>query len=239
MKAWQKIFFIIIFLATLSSYADENIVYHNNQQWGQYYLKLKISNKFNLLSDVGFRVKESFKLKSQYIARSALGYKLNENISLGLGFAHLGDYSNNVINKLEYRPYQELLINNQCKRLNFSNRVRIEERIFNSFSSGITNVIRFRYRLMFNYPIFFNKAKGNKIQLNLGDEIFYNAANQFYGNIFNQNRVLAGITYHINKNTTIDFMFNFQDKSLRKENEYQHDTILWLGIKQSFVLYKN
>ena len=111
-----------------------------------------------LLTDAGYRLKDSFSKNSQYIVRTGFCYHLNKNMRVTFGFAHLGFYSNDRIVKREYRPYQDFMLRQKFGRLGFEHRIRIEQRYFKSINQGDTFAednynFRFRYRLILSIPI--------------------------------------------------------------------------------------
>ena len=219
-------------------FAQKNTSY-NNQQWVQYYNTIKFSDKFLLKTDGGYRKKNDFKNASQYIVRLGVGYKIMPHMQVAAGFAHLGYYDNNDnINKLEYRPYQELLINDKYNFFKIQHRFRIEQRFFNDeFRNYFFH--RFRYRILFKIPIadFSQKRKGSKLYLNLSDELFIHAGEEIVYNVFGKNRAMIGTTFRLNNAIDFTLTYNSEFSSSNVSNKYSHTNVVWLGIKHTINVF--
>ena len=102
-------FIIAIFIlqSAIVSSAQKNIT-QNNQQWLQYYNQLALSKKLTLFSDASLRRIDTFDKWSQITLRVGLGYRLIENLNGVSGLACFILYRNDIPDKIEYRPYQEI-----------------------------------------------------------------------------------------------------------------------------------
>jgi len=237
----KKHFFIVLLLVSFNinnSFAQKNIS-RKNQEWIQYYNSIKLSKKFILKTDGGYRLKNGFSDPSQYISRIGLGYKAGAHIQVTAGFAHLGVYTNLYVSKREYRPYQELLINDKYDKVTIQHRFRIEERFFTT-STKNTYYNRFRYRFMVKIPVldFSDKRKGSGLYLNLADEVFVHAGKEVVYNAFGANRVLLGTTFNLNESLGFTFTYNSEFASTTTAGSFNYSDIFWLGIKHKINLYK-
>ena len=86
----------------VNTIAQEKIIKQGNQQWLQYYAQIKLSDKWTLLPDAGFRFANHFQAKSQYLIRVGLNYTINPNIQVGGGFAHFGTYTSGKISRVDF-----------------------------------------------------------------------------------------------------------------------------------------
>ena len=239
-----KIINIVVILSLMTFcfnvLAQEKNVESSNQQWIQYYNQLKLSDEWALLADAGFRWKEKLENKSQYITRFGIGYQLHKNICVATGVAFLGYYASDKRSKMEFRPYQELIFKQNFEKIKIQHRFRTEQRFFNQVVGGeITGEDffnwRFRYRFFVTVPIL-NLSANNpegKLSLNIGDEIFINAGKEIVNNVFDQNRVLIGPVFQINKNISVSLTYNAQFASTTIAGTYRYTSVLWLGIKQN------
>src|SRR5690606_6903398 len=152
--------------------------------------------------DTGFRWKDGFAENSQFLIRTSLGYSLNQNLRAGAGVAYFGHYSQDTLNRVEYRPHQELQFKSVYNKIKFSQRLRIEERFFNPLNNPNNNFnFRFRYSFIVSVPIF-KLSKNNPdsmFLLNVGDEIFINAGKERPTQTFDQNRFVVSPTFQLNK----------------------------------------
>ena len=213
-------------------YGQEKQKSYSNQQWIQYYNTLKLSGRFLIKTDGGYRVKNNFAEPSQFISRTGLYHKIMPRMQLGAGFAFLGFYgSDSKINRLEYRPYQELLINDKYDKFKTQHRIRIEQRFFSAVNGENYFYHRFRYRFLFKIPLL--RKDNLRLDLNLADEIFIHGGKDVVYNVFNQNRLMIGTTLNINKNLAFTLTYNSQYAGKNSPGVYEYSNIVWLGIKQS------
>ena len=221
---------VIIFLLLMSSF---QLVKAQNQQWFQYYGSYKLTERWSLLPDGGYRWSDAFKHSSQYLFRTGLGYNISKNVRLTAGFAHLGFFTDQTLSKLEYRPYQELTIKHQLDRMNVSvgHRLRVEQRFFYRKSTEDTSGEstfnhRFRYALNFGIPVF------KSVSLTLGDEILINAKDGSPGNLLDQNRLVIGPKYQYSEYTSFGLIYDYLTSG--SPSNLTHTHILWLQLRHKF-----
>jgi len=235
---------ILIFsLANTNDLIGQNkYVSTGNQQWFQYYNETQLSNKWIWLSDASYRWKNGFQENSQYLLRTGIGYKLNSNIRISSGLAHLGFFSNDAVTRMEFRPYQEVQVKHNFSNIDLNHRYRIEERFFYPYMDGqiqslSTFNFRFRYSIMVGIPLF--KLRGEiekEFILNIGNEIFINAGNDIVNNVFDQNRVIISPSFKLNELLTFSLTWNNQFASTTTQGKFEHTNIIWLQIKHKLAL---
>ncbi len=239
---------LLTFAALVSfgmAHAQVKEITTGNQQWIQYYNQSQLHEKWSLVTDGGFRTRNNFDEKSQYLVRTGLQYDLSPNLSITAGLGHLGFYSDGSKSRSEFRPYQELVLKNKFICLSLAHRYRVEERFFRNIlpDNSKTNSFnfRFRYRLLVNIPLWqSNKNPNKELSLNVGDEIFIHAGKDIVFNVFNQNRLLIGPAYQLNKKLAFSLTYNRQFSASNAPRQYQNNNIIWLGInhKMSFISKK-
>lgn len=232
---------LLITITNLIGQPNQKNITYSNQQWIQDYIEAKLSTNWIWLADAGFRWKDAFNQRSQYLARTGLGYNLHSNIQMAAGAAVFGFYSNDTFSKFEFRPYQELIIRQNFEPVNIQHRFRSEERFFWKVEhGGVTGKssfnFRFRYRFLITVPLLkLSILNSDKIlMLNLGDEIYINAGDEIVFNVFDQNRVLIGPIFQFSENLKFSLLYNFQFGTSNGAGEYKHDDVLWLGINHKF-----
>ena len=238
--------FLFFFIAApMLLFGQQKDIVNNNQQWLQYYNQTKLSEKWTLLFDGGYRWKNEFQESSQYIVRAAIGYNINSDIRISSGLAHLGFYSSDKINRVEFRPYQEMVVKNNFNKINLVHRYRMEERFFNPVINGETQTpntfnFRFRYSLMLSIPLFkLSKVKTDKVfLLNIGDEIFINAGKNVVNNIFDQNRFIISPSFKLNESLTLSLTWNSQFASTSSQAIFNYTNVFWLQIKHKLDIRK-
>lgn len=214
-----------------------------NQQWLQYYNQIQLSDKWTWLSDAGYRWKGGFEEHSQYVIRTGIAYAINAAIRISSGFAHLGFYSSDKIDRVEFRPYQELLVINKFNKVGLNHRYRIEERFFNPVIDGQIQTpnsfnFRFRYSLMVSIPLFnLSKDRPEKVFIvNIGDEIFLNAGNSIIDRVFDQNRLIISPTFKLSDRLILSLTWNNQFKSTSTKARFIHTNVFWFQVNQKLIL---
>ena len=181
---------------TLPGIGQPKQVAAGNQQWLHYFGRVDLSEKWSWFNDGGFRFKEGFGQKSQYLVRTAISYHLHPQLRLGIGAGHWGTYSSGKLDQLEYRPHQELHLSQEVGKTIIGHRLRVEERWFARIGNGSDAnpfSFRFRYRLQLRLSLFPISAStpDRKVILALSDELFINAGKHIVYNFFDQNRIMA------------------------------------------------
>ncbi len=140
---------------------------------------------------------------NQYLLRTALGYKLRENIEFFQGYAWVQTWNPRYI--AEQRTYQQLGIGHVLfKRLQVLHRLRTEQR-FIEHKHGVAN--RGRYLLRFARPI------GNtEFYLVGSDELFVNFNSLEGGPIrgIDQNRLYGGVGRQISRYLRAEIGYQWQ-----------------------------
>lgn len=238
MNGGKVLLLFLLHCVSLNTVSQPRTVNRSNQQWLQYYAQIKLGEKWTMLADAGYRSTDHFQQSLLYIVRAGLDYTINPNLHVSAGFANLGFYFAGQENKIEFRPYQELLIKNKFNTVDVTHRFRIEERIFNTVLNGrIQNSarfnFRFRYLCMASIPLFnlSKKYVDKKILLNVGDEIFLNAGKEIVYNVFDQNRFLISPTLQFSKVFLISFTWNSQFAATNKQATYNHASVAWLQVR--------
>lgn len=235
----------LIFLFPVLLSAQERTVKNGNQQWVQYYNQTKLTSRWTLLLDGGYRWRDGFSQGAQYLVRFGAGFNVNSVLRLAAGFAHLGFLRGGVIDKIEFRPYQEILLRQDLENLKLGHRFRVEERSFQLFEDGkytgeSSFNYRFRYRFFVNIPLFkcSKKQADRWLILGVGDEIFINGGRLVIHNFFDQNRILIGPILQFNEQFGIRLTGNFQFASTNAPDIFKYSKIFWLGINHKLDLKK-
>ena len=223
---------------------DKNVT-KGNQQWMHYYNQTKLSDKWSLLIDGGFRWKQGLLKRSQYLIRAAGGYNLFPGIRVAVGLAHLGTYTDLDVTIVEYRPYQELRVKSTLSVLGLNQRLRIEQRFIEATSNNDQQIDRFNWRFRYyiglSVPIVkqFRNHHEMELNLNIGDEIFINGGKDIVYNIFDQNRILIGPAFKLNDQFTFTFTYNGKYAALNLPSEFTYNHIFWLAIRHNLDLSKS
>jgi len=149
-------------------------------------------NKFNWLIMNQSRTRDDSPQGSRFTENllfSQVGYQLNDNASLALGYVHDWIHPLEKPAYQESRPYQDFVWNQNIGDFKLLSRTRMEERI--NQTTGNTGY-RPRQLLQISHPLPFMEG----LSAYVGDEVFfYLNQNKFGKQGFSENRVLAGLSY--------------------------------------------
>lgn len=161
---------------------------------------------------------------SQGILRTGLGYQLNDQSSIWLGYAWIttdAPFSRSAFD--EHRIWQQFLWNTKFSFGTFTSRSRLEQRFMPTGSQ-----VGWRFRQMFkvSVPMPFAPA----FSFVVSDEYFANLNKTNYGadDGFDQNRVFGGIGYNFNKNIKTEI--GYINQYIRKAGPDLMDNILSVNL---------
>ncbi|MBP6184848.1 MAG: DUF2490 domain-containing protein [Saprospiraceae bacterium] len=244
MKRFIILFFFLICYTALA--LAQKTVSYSNHQWFQYYNELQLSKKATLYSDISLRRVHNLNQWSQMTFRTGIGYPITNNFNGITGIACFTFYKNDILSKIEFRPYQEINSKQKFDKFLIQHRFRIEFRYFreivnNEITENDSFNYRFRYRLFCSIPIirFSDKNPEKKILLNFGDEIFVNTGREIIYNMLDNNRIILGPAFQFNDNLNISLTYTYQFGQRNNPSAYEHSDIIWLGINHKLSLVKN
>lgn len=182
---------------------------HSKLLWFDFSETIKFNKKWSLVTEYSPRFVIDPIEVSQNVIRSYGVYNLGENWSVGAGFAAFFNKTNDITVH-ELRPEQFLFYKQQfekAKRLTILHRFRIEERFARKTSggeitSGYNFAMRYRYRIGLEITLAKLGAKENPLKCFANEEIFLQTG-ELVLNIFEQNRILAGVSYRVVKGLTL------------------------------------
>lgn len=215
----------------------------NNHQWLQNYVQFRVSERFNVVADAGFRVKNAFQEPNMYIVRAGGTYNFHPRWKVGVGFAHTGVFRDSELYRLEYRPHQEIISNHVFADVEISNRLRIEERFQTVLpnDSTVPFVARVRFKFQVAAPVV-SLSKNNpdsKLYIILADEFLLNAGKTIEEfNILDQNRMIVGPSFRISNHLDIALLYSYQFGSTTKSNVFNQDHVVWLTLNHKFDFRK-
>ncbi len=149
-------------------------------------------------------------LFSQAILRTGLGFEVNKNISVWLGYAWIPTdepFTKNAFD--ENRIWQQLLWNKKYSFATIMSRSRLEQRFI---PSGSDVGWRFRQMLKISIPLSFAPS----FSLVASEEYFVNLNNTNWGanDGFDQNRAFAGVGFNFDKHVKAEV--GYMNQYIRK-----------------------
>ena len=176
----------------------------------------KLSKKFEALADVQVRSADKFVHFETLLLRGGLGYKLNDNHSVALGYTYKGDWTKEEGNSMynsENRMYEQYLFNTNIKKTPFTFRFRQEQRFIKD-TDNYQFSQRSRVFLSFQFPLAANADFSKGLYSTVQNELFVNTQHKERVNnsFFDQNRPFISIGYRWNKkiDTEIGYMYWLQ-----------------------------
>ena len=211
---------ILLFWSSKAVYSQN----HNIGNWLAYMGNQKINSKWNFHNEIQLRNYNFIGDQNQLLIRLGIGRTISMNNNILLGYAHFTtslyeDNSGNKTSIIEHRIFQQFLNKTKYKGCIISNRIRLEERFFkNDFK------LRLRYYFLFNKALNKKEITKNALYFSSYNEIFLNTKN----NIFDRNRIYAGLGYAINN--SIKFETGYMIQTLSERNQKQFQFILFNNL---------
>jgi hypothetical protein len=202
------VFLILIFFFPIILFS-QNKIDRFNLLWMNYQNSLRLSKKWEILTDAQFRSKEITQSWFLFAVRSGVSYNMNNTSKIAAGFCWFGvpvANSDNLILRNEWRPWQDYSINKKLGQVDFIQRVRLEERFLTiqSVNGQLDNELVFRLRYKTDFEKFINKTHW---LLKFGNEIMINPGFIGNGRFFDQNRTYAALGYKFSDQLQVNMMY--------------------------------
>ncbi len=226
----MKKFLILILLSSSYVCADED--------WGIWvsntYLTDFGGSNYLAFLELAPRTKNDNGDFSQFIIRPLVGYKLNKELSVWLGYTWQGEYTKTLDDKFENATNdvveQLQWVHDFSPAFNFQYRLRLEQRFF--ADADVAHRIRQRFRLTYTLP-------DTNVYFIGFDELFIYFNNLNYspreGSVqqgINQNRSYAGVGYKFNKDVNVDTGYQLQYvNNFGKEDLFNHVWLTNINVK--------
>lgn len=164
---------------------------------------------------------------SENLLFSQLGYNIDPNFSVWLGYVHDWIHPLDKTSYQESRPYQDVLWKYSISDLKLTARLRLEQRIRQD--TGDVG-IRTREMLQMSYPLAF---VDKNLSAYVGDEVLeYTNQNTFGRTGFSENRVMAGFSYQITDKLGADLGYLGQYvQNISAPNLFTHNAQVNLSYK--------
>ncbi|MEQ1530583.1 MAG: DUF2490 domain-containing protein [Methylococcales bacterium] len=189
---------------------------HAKEDWGMWFSNTLQTDfggsRYLAFLELAPRFKNDNSDFSQLIMRPLLGYKLNDNLQLWLGYTWQGEYNDKSSVKFDNATHdvmQQLQwLQDLTPELNFQYRFRLEQRFF--ADADLAHRIRQRFRLQYSLP-------DSKLYLIAFDELFiylnsFNSGPREHSvqSGINQNRSYAGLGYKVTPQINVDTGYQLQ-----------------------------
>ncbi|MDA8901692.1 MAG: DUF2490 domain-containing protein [Flavobacteriales bacterium] len=192
----MKKLILILGLIPVIGFSQES----NVGNWFMYLGNKKLNSNWNIHNEVQYRNYNVVGDMEQLLLRTGIGFNLspnNNNILLGYGFIRSENYvsTDQKVGNNEHRIFQQFITRQSFNRVSLQHRYRFEQRFLeNDFK------LRFRYFISVNVALSKPKIEKNTFYLSAYNEVFI----QSKENLYDRNRVYAGLGYAINKDFRIE-----------------------------------
>jgi len=179
----KTILLFLLFLSVNSLAQNDRLNDHNQTNWFQVFVTKKINKKTDWLIEYQWRRTNGLKDWQQGLFRTAVQYKLTDQFSMALGYAHAetfpyGDFLIAANGHFpEHRIFEQVVLRQSVKKLSITSRLRVEQRWLARMKAGSVREIddwlfvhRFRYQCRVQYPIL--NTKRSQLYGAAADELF-------------------------------------------------------------------
>ena len=245
------LFLLCLFLsqAGLAQTVKKNYV-KNNNAWFMYFGDHKFSSKLGLHVEAQLRRNDVINKPQQFLLRTGLNYHLNDNAFLTVGYCFVETYPYGDLpvkaSFPENRFWEQLQIKTQVKSIEWTNRLRLEQRFsklpvlvganYEPGTAVFTN--RFRILNILSIPLKGKSITDKSFYISCFDEVFINFGKQVALNVFDQNRAYLALGYKIKNLGRLEMGYMFQ--SIQKGNvvNIEQNHTLQLGFSSILDFFK-
>lgn len=196
-------------------------------------------SKWGLHLESQFRRADYGEHWQQLLLRTGLNYQISPSISLSAGYAHVQTYPYGDIlipqDFPENRLYEQIAYTQKALGLEWSHRLRLEQRRIGEVSAANGDLQNWRYENRVRYMLrtAMPLSGDKKWYLAVWDELFFNFGTNVLRNYFDQNRAFIGVGRHLNDTTRLEIGFMEQTVQRRGGNvwENNHTVTIWLTSK--------
>ncbi len=230
-------------------YGQKNIT-NQDLIWYGLFTTFEINKKWYFQNEFQERHYVAPTTQHQFLIRTHLHRLLGTSgweTSLGMCLFLQNPNDPNATSKLtvpELRPHLEFAYKQKLAQVTIDHRYRAEARFFHNTNTTRTELedgfdfgnFRLRYRLQATIPLY-KIAEKRFLKLKVSDEIHLNAGNKISRNVFEQNRIYAGIGYDIIQNLSFEvgYLNWFQQ---RPNGDFYNRDILRFTVAHKINLQK-
>ncbi|WP_019987957.1 DUF2490 domain-containing protein [Rudanella lutea] len=207
-------------LAGQSGYG-QRLLDHQSIGWYVYNGAYKLNPKWSLRTEYQWRRIDLIRTWQQSLARLGASYKASDRITFGGGYTYFvtfpfGQYpqADRGVPYPEHRLHADVSLDETYGRLNLTHRFRLEQRWLAGQTDPNPRRItgwefqnRIRYQIAADLPLHGTTVDNREFYLNFFDEVFIGFGRNVGQNIFNQNRLSAGLGYQVSDALQIELNF--------------------------------
>jgi hypothetical protein len=195
----------------------------------------KITDKFDILTDLQLRTADQYTFWKNVLSRTALNYNLSKKHSIAVGYAYLGEWEKSDEGKeytREHRIYQQYQYAFKHKKKEFTLRGRFEQRFIKEEKVLLSQ--RARVFASIQAPLIANDDFSSGLYVKFQDELFINVQHKdnVNGSLFDQNRPYGALGFRASKK--LDFEVGYMRLFQLETDEDINRDIMQVMISTSF-----
>ncbi len=213
-------------------------VFHEDQEGARFLNQIRLSERWSLIQDVGYRWQTGFRESNLYMLRTAASYTTASDIDLGVAMSYMGYYLTGSVRSGEYRPSQEISKGHRLWGLNLNHRLRLEERWLRTRRDGTQDAqtafyFRPRYALQLRLLLFrlSQVHPDRRLVLTLGDEVLCQAGGGDAFGFTVRNRFLVSPSLEFSRRFGVSLSFTQQTTPTATPGVFRSSEVLWLMVK--------
>lgn len=198
----------------------------NFHSWWAYTGTYRLTDRLSIHAEAQARRHDFVKDWQQWFVRPALNYHLNGNVSFSAGYLYAITYPYGEFPAKddfpEHRAYEQMQLQHKENRFAFTHRYRLEQRwVRPALSNDFVYTNRMRYLFRTNIPLTGTAVEAHTPYLLFYNEVFLNFGKNVQQNVFDQNRLSAGMGYRFSKSLALEV--SYLNQFVQRANGYQYE----------------
>lgn len=242
----QIILMCLISMSLLAQNARQTT--DESQMWAGFFNQTRFSNKWGVWGDFHFRTTEHFfKEPSKVLVRLGLMYYINNDWKLTNGYAYINHYPEEGhanVSQPEHRIWHQLQWHTRYGKIRTMQWLRLEERFRrkikndNELAEGYRFDERIRYNFMLTIPLSKKGVAPKTLSAQFNNEVMINLSKNNVYNVFDQNRLFAGLAYNFDSHTNIQLGYMNVYQQLAAGNKFKNINAIRLFFFQNLDFRK-
>ncbi|RAK66884.1 DUF2490 domain-containing protein [Hymenobacter edaphi] len=221
-------------LATAQQLPEGRVADRNDNVWGVYNGRFRLSDKWGLYSEAQLRRTDSGRRPQQSVLRLAADYYAGPQLLLSAGAIYQKVYPYGAFPAADVAPehgfYEQLQLGDASGRVQLQQRYRLEQRWIRwPEASRYTFQHRARYQLGVLLPLFGPRIAPRMPYLTAADEVMLNFG-RHAANVFDQNRLYVGLGYAASRLVRLEAGYLNQLLQQRNGRVFEHNHTLQLSL---------
>ncbi|XWW45534.1 DUF2490 domain-containing protein [Fibrella sp. USSR17] len=219
---WARSGLIVFFCMLIGRVsAQSRVLDHQAIGWYVYNGDHKVSEKWAIHTEYQWRRIELIRAWQQSLARLGVVRTLTDRVKLGAGYTYFttfpyGRYpqADAGVPYSEHRLHEDIQLKETYGRLSLTHRFRLEQRWLATLAEQNPRQVadwefqhRIRYQVAGELPLHGQTIDDKELYVNFFDEIFVGFGQNVGQNVFNQNRLSAGLGYQFSENCQLELNY--------------------------------